>query len=75
MVPLSAVKVFANCKIALAGGIGLAYKIIQRTPFRRAKDIDLHTDLDFFQALNDHYETEKEVAPSSRMGRLAEKIF
>jgi hypothetical protein len=32
-------------QIAVAGGIGLAFKIFGRTPFNRSDQVDLHSDL------------------------------
>jgi amino acid transporter len=53
----------------------LAFKIFQRTPFHRAKDVDLMTDLDFFEALDEHYQQEKEAAPSNVKDKIMAKIF
>jgi hypothetical protein len=64
-----------DLQIALAGGIGLAFNIFGRTPFHRAKDVDLYTDLDFFDALDDHYEREKEGRPIGVKEKILAKVF
>ncbi|OCF41832.1 amino acid transporter [Kwoniella heveanensis CBS 569] len=62
--------------IALAGGIGLGFKIFGRTRFWRAKEIDLQTDLTFFEALNDHYQNKKdEDGPANLKDKILAKIF
>ncbi|KAK8845633.1 hypothetical protein IAR55_006349 [Kwoniella newhampshirensis] len=62
--------------IALAGGIGLGFKIFGRTPFHRSKDVDLTTDLDFFDALNDYYQQEKEDnQPKNVKDKIMAKLF
>ncbi|WVQ79668.1 hypothetical protein IAT38_001768 [Cryptococcus sp. DSM 104549] len=62
--------------IALAGGIGLGFKIVQRTPFHRAKDIDLTTDVEFFEALNQHYQQQTDEAPPATLkDKIVAKIF
>ena len=63
-------------QIALAGGIGLAFKIFGRTPFHRSKEVDLFTDLDFFEALTDHYQQRKDEAPPPNLkDKIMAKIF
>jgi len=59
----------------LAGGIGLGFKIFGKTPFQHSKDVDLHTDLDFFNALDDHYTNEAEGAPSGLKEKIMAKLF
>ena len=59
----------------MAGGIGLGFKIFGKTPFRRSVDVDLSTDLDFFEALNDHYRTEEEATPKTLPDRIMAKVF
>jgi hypothetical protein len=59
----------------LAGGIGLAIKIFGRTPFNRSKDVDLYTGLDFFDALDEHYEREKEGKPVNVKDKILAKVF
>ncbi|KAL2813927.1 amino acid permease/ SLC12A domain-containing protein [Aspergillus cavernicola] len=49
--------------IALAGGIGLVWKIIKRTPFHKSEDVDLVSGLAFFDALTEHYRAERDAAP------------
>ncbi|WRT65955.1 uncharacterized protein IL334_002906 [Kwoniella shivajii] len=62
--------------IALAGGIGLGFKIFGRTPFHRSKDVDLVTDLEFFDALNDYYQNQKdENPPTSVKDKILAKVF
>lgn len=46
------------------------YKIFGKTPFRRSKAVELHTDLDFFDAFDHHYTNEAEGEPTG----LREKI-
>jgi amino acid transporter len=62
-------------QIALAGGIGLGFKIFGKTPFRRSVVVDLCTDLDFFEALNAHYRTEEEATPKTLPDRIMAKVF
>ena len=62
-------------QIALAGGIGLGFKIFGKTPFRRSVDVDLTTDLEFFQELNDHYRTEEEATPKRLRDKIMAKVF
>ncbi|ODN75770.1 hypothetical protein L202_05779 [Cryptococcus amylolentus CBS 6039] len=62
--------------IALAGGIGLGWKIFARTPFRKPSDVDLETDLDFFDALTDYYQQQKDEGPPATLrDKILEKIF
>lgn len=63
-------------QLALAGVIGLAFKIIQRTPFHRAKDIDLQTDVEFFEELDIYYRQKRdEEGPGNLRQRIMEKMF
>jgi len=59
----------------LAGGIGLGFKIFGKTPFHHSKDVDLHTDLDFFDALDAHYEKEIENGPHGVKEKIMAKLF
>ncbi|TYJ56746.1 hypothetical protein B9479_002516 [Cryptococcus floricola] len=61
--------------IALATAIGLAFKILQRTPFHRSKNVDLDTDLDFFEALNDYYNDQRDDVPLSYKDKFMAKLF
>ncbi|KIR57657.1 hypothetical protein I312_106766 [Cryptococcus bacillisporus CA1280] len=62
--------------IALAGAIGLFFKIYQRTPFHRSKDVDLYSDLDFFDALDQHYQQKKDdLPPATVKDKIMAKLF
>ncbi|KAK5027183.1 hypothetical protein LTR13_009578 [Exophiala sideris] len=61
--------------IALAGGIGLFWKIFKRTPFRRAADIDLTSGLQFFDALTEYYRHQRDEAPVTYKDKIMAKIF
>nr|XP_019001971.1 amino acid transporter [Kwoniella mangroviensis CBS 8507]OCF65432.1 amino acid transporter [Kwoniella mangroviensis CBS 8507] len=62
--------------IALAGGIGLGFKIFARTPFHRSKDVDLVSDLEFFDALTNYYQQVKDDnPPTSVKDKILAKIF
>ncbi|KAK2805089.1 hypothetical protein FQN50_006334 [Emmonsiellopsis sp. PD_5] len=61
--------------IALAGGIGIVWKIVKRTKFRRSKDIDLVTGLQYFEALTEHYRREREEAPVTVKDKIMAKLF
>ncbi|WWD22589.1 hypothetical protein CI109_107082 [Kwoniella shandongensis] len=62
--------------IALAGGIGLGFKIFARTPFRRSKDVDLTSDLDFFENLTNYYSQKKEENPPNTVkDKIMAKLF
>lgn len=61
--------------IALVGGIGLGWKIIKRTKFRHAKDVNLISGLQFFEASTEYYQTEREAAPESLKDRIMAKVF
>jgi len=64
-----------SLQIALAGAIGIGYKIFAKTKFRRAKDVDLVSDVEFFQLLDDHYKQEKEIKPDTKVQRIIDKVF
>ncbi|KAL6231033.1 hypothetical protein BDW75DRAFT_233944 [Aspergillus navahoensis] len=49
--------------IALASGIGIGWKILKRTPFRRSKDVDLY------------YRHEREAAPVTVKDKIMARIF
>ncbi|THW48958.1 putative amino acid transporter [Aureobasidium pullulans] len=64
--------------IALAGGIGIVWKVVKGTRFHRSKEVDLASDCDFFDALTEHYRGEREAegAKSSTVkGRIMSKLF
>ncbi|WVQ65195.1 uncharacterized protein L199_003368 [Kwoniella botswanensis] len=62
--------------IALAGGIGLGFKLFARTPFHRSKDVDLVSDLEFFDALTNYYQQVKDDnPPTSVKDKILAKIF
>ncbi|KAL6248932.1 hypothetical protein RBB50_003995 [Rhinocladiella similis] len=61
--------------IALAGGIGLDWKIVKRTPIHRGKDVALTTGLQFSKALTEHYQHMREAAPNSLKDKIMAKIF
>ncbi|THX60893.1 putative amino acid transporter [Aureobasidium pullulans] len=64
--------------IALAGGIGIVWKVVKGTRFHRSKEVDLASDCDFFDALTEHYRGEREAegAESSTVkGRIMSKLF
>lgn len=63
-------------KIALAGGLGLGFKIFARTPFHRSKDVDLKTDLYFLDAIDSYYQDFKDDHPSTAFQeKILAKIF
>lgn len=62
-------------QIALAGGIGIGWKIIKRTHFHRSENVDLVSGLQFFDALTEHYRIERDVAPVTTKDRILAKIF
>lgn len=59
----------------MAALIGVGFKIFAKTKFQRAKDIDLVSDVEFFQALDDHYKHEKEIKPDSKVQQIVTKVF
>ncbi|KAJ0424043.1 amino acid permease/ SLC12A domain-containing protein [Aspergillus carlsbadensis] len=61
--------------IALAGVIGIGWKIFKCTPFHKSKDVDLVSDLEFFDALTEHYRHEREAAPVTVKDKIMAKIF
>lgn len=63
-------------KIALAGGLGLGFKVFARTPFHRSKDVDLKSDLDFLDAIDSYYQDFKDDHPSTAFQeKILVKIF
>ncbi|WVR04390.1 hypothetical protein IAU60_001392 [Kwoniella sp. DSM 27419] len=62
--------------IALAGGIGLGFKIFDKTRFWRKKEVDLQSDVAFFDSLTEYYQNVREEAgPLNLKDRILEKIF
>jgi len=61
--------------IALAGGIGLFWKIFKRTTFHRAADVDLTSGLHFFDALTEYYRHQRDEAPVTYKDKIMAKIF
>ncbi|KAL2860296.1 amino acid permease/ SLC12A domain-containing protein [Aspergillus pseudodeflectus] len=61
--------------IALASVIGIGWKIFKRTPFHKSKDVDLVSDLEFFDTLTEHYRHEREAAPVTVKDKIMAKIF
>ncbi|KAG5795449.1 hypothetical protein H9Q69_005498 [Fusarium xylarioides] len=61
--------------IAFATVIGIIWKLIKRTRFHRSKEIDLHSGLDFFEALSEHYRREREGAPQNLKDKVLAKLF
>jgi amino acid transporter len=64
--------------IALAGGIGLVWKVVRGTRFRRSKEIDLALGCKFFDALTEHYYDEREAEGTrfnSPRGWIMAKLF
>ncbi|KAF5636048.1 amino acid transporter [Fusarium sp. NRRL 52700] len=61
--------------IALAGSIGLGWKLFKKTRFHRASEIDLVSHLYFFDVLTEHYRHEREAAPQSLKDTILAKIF
>ena len=62
-------------QIALAAIIGIAWKIVKRTPFRRSEDVDLKTGLEFFDSLAQYYEHGRESEPVTLKGKIVAKLF
>jgi amino acid transporter len=62
-------------QIALAGGIGLAFKIFGRTPFHRSDQVDLHSDLEFFEALSEYYQRQRDEEPVTVKDKIMARLF
>lgn len=62
-------------QIALVVVIGLCWKLIKRTTFHQSKDVDLVSDLQFIEALTEHYQHEREVEPLTVKDKSIAKIF
>jgi amino acid transporter len=61
--------------IALAGGIGILWKIIKRTPFHEPKDVDLTSGIHFFESLTEYYQQEREAVAENFQDKIMAKIF
>ncbi|KAJ4017587.1 hypothetical protein NW766_003652 [Fusarium irregulare] len=61
--------------IALAGSIGLGWKLFKKTPFYRASEVDLVSHLYFFDALTEYYRHEREASPQNLKDKILAKIF
>lgn len=64
--------------IVLAGGIGIVWKIVKRTRFHRSKEADLVSGYEFFDALTEHYRTQRESERPVAMtfkSRIMSKLF
>lgn len=64
--------------IALAGGIGVVWKIVKGTRFQRSKETDLLSGCDFFDALTEYYRGQRgagDVGPDTLKGRIMTKLF
>lgn len=61
--------------IGLALVIGMGWKVVERTPFRRSSEVDLTSGLEMYAALTDHYRREREAAPGSVKDRVLAKMF
>jgi amino acid transporter len=67
--------IFNYCSIALAVVIFAGWKVIKRSPFYRSKDVDLHSGLQFFDALTEHYRHVRETAPVRLKDKILAKMF
>lgn len=61
--------------IGLALVIGIGWKVVKRTPFRRAGQVDLTSGLELFDALTEHYRREREAAPDSVKDKILARVF
>ncbi|KAH7234844.1 amino acid permease-domain-containing protein [Fusarium redolens] len=61
--------------IALAGSIGLGWKLFKKTRFHRASEVDLVSHLYFFGVLTEHYRHERETAPQNLKDKILASIF
>ncbi|KAH0285379.1 putative amino acid transporter [Aureobasidium namibiae CBS 147.97] len=64
--------------IALAGGIGLVWKVVKGTRFQRSKETDVVSGCEFFDALTEHYRNEREAdgaGADTLRGRVMAKLF
>jgi amino acid transporter len=61
--------------IGLAFVIGIGWKSVKGTSFRRSDEVDLTSGLELFDALTEHYRREREAAPISVKDRILAKVF
>ena len=61
--------------IGLALVIGIGWKLVKRTPFRRSDEVDLTSGLELFDALTEHYRREKEAKPDGMKDKILAKVF
>ena len=61
--------------IGLALVIGIGWKLVKRTPFRRSDDVDLTSGLELFDDLTDHYRREREAKPDGMKDKILAKMF
>lgn len=64
--------------IALAGGIGVVWKVVKGTRFQQSKETDLVSGCEFFDALPEHYCNERETdeaGTGTLRGRVMAKLF
>ena len=62
--------------LALAGGVGLAWKFAKRTRFYRAHEIDLATDVEFFNELDNYYQHKRDdEGPGNLKKRIIDRVF
>ena len=64
--------------LALAGGIGVVWKVVKGTRFQQSKETDLVSGCEFFDALPEHYCNERETdeaGTGTLRGRVMAKLF
>lgn len=49
--------------------------MVKRTRFYRAKEVDLVSGLEFFEALSEHYDQEREGRPVTRKDKVWARLF
>lgn len=67
--------IFNYGSIALVAAIGLGWKFVKGTRFHRSKNVDLASDLHFFDALTEHYRYESEAAPATVKDKILANFF
>ena len=61
--------------IALAGGIGICWKVFRLTRFWRAKEVDLVSGLQFFEMLTDYYQHIRDNSPVTYKDKIMAVLF
>lgn len=61
--------------IGLALVIGISWKLVKRTPFRRSVEVDLTNGLELFDDLTDYYRREREATPDGLKDKILAKVF